>query len=120
MTALARRMTGPPGRRAPWRCEPTSPIRPTESGWWPRPWHAFGTLNGAVNCAGISSGLSVPLAQTPLETWRAVMSVNLDGVFYSMRAELPAIAAAGGGSIVNIASIMGVVGSAPVGRLHGG
>lgn len=73
---------------------------------------AFGALNGAVNCAGISSGLSVPLAQTPIETWRAVMSVNLDGVFYSMRAELPALLAAGGGSIVNIASIMGLVGSA--------
>jgi NAD(P)-dependent dehydrogenase (short-subunit alcohol dehydrogenase family) len=72
---------------------------------------AFGALHGAVNCAGISSGLSVPLAGVPLETWRAVMSVNLDGVFYSMRAELPAIAAAGGGAIVNIASIMGVVGS---------
>jgi NAD(P)-dependent dehydrogenase (short-subunit alcohol dehydrogenase family) len=72
---------------------------------------AFGVLNGAVNCAGISSKLAVPLAQTPLETWRAVMSVNLDGVFYSLRAELPAIAAAGGGSIVNMASVMGIVGS---------
>jgi NAD(P)-dependent dehydrogenase (short-subunit alcohol dehydrogenase family) len=72
---------------------------------------AFGRLDGAVNCAGISSKLAVPLAQTPLETWRSVMSVNLDGVFYSMRAELPAIAAAGGGAIVNIASIMGLVGS---------
>jgi NAD(P)-dependent dehydrogenase (short-subunit alcohol dehydrogenase family) len=72
---------------------------------------AFGTLNGAVNCAGISSKLAVPLAQTPLETWRSIMSVNLDGVFYSLRAELPAIAGAGGGSIVNIASIMGIVGS---------
>jgi NAD(P)-dependent dehydrogenase (short-subunit alcohol dehydrogenase family) len=71
----------------------------------------FGALHGAVNCAGISSKLSVPLAQTPLETWRSVMSVNLDGVFYSLRAELPAIAAAGGGSIVNIASVMGLVGS---------
>jgi NAD(P)-dependent dehydrogenase (short-subunit alcohol dehydrogenase family) len=73
---------------------------------------AFGGLDGAVNCAGISSGLAEPVARTPLETWRAVMSVNLDGVFYSMRAELPAIAAAGRGAIVNIASIMGVVGSA--------
>jgi NAD(P)-dependent dehydrogenase (short-subunit alcohol dehydrogenase family) len=73
---------------------------------------AFGALDGAVNCAGISSGLAVPLAQTPLETWRAVMSVNLDGVFYSMRAELSALAAAGGGAIVNIASIMGVAGGA--------
>jgi NAD(P)-dependent dehydrogenase (short-subunit alcohol dehydrogenase family) len=72
---------------------------------------AFGRLDGAVNCAGISSKLAVPLAQTPLETWRSVMSVNLDGVFYSMRAELPAIAAAGGGALVNIASIMGLVGS---------
>jgi NAD(P)-dependent dehydrogenase (short-subunit alcohol dehydrogenase family) len=73
---------------------------------------AFGRLDGAVNCAGISSGLAEPLARTPLETWRAVMSVNLDGVFYCMRAELPAIAASGRGAIVNIASIMGVVGSA--------
>jgi NAD(P)-dependent dehydrogenase (short-subunit alcohol dehydrogenase family) len=72
---------------------------------------AFGRLNGAVNCAGISSKLAVPLAQTPPETWRSIMSVNLDGVFYSLRAELPAIAAAGGGSIVNIASILGIVGS---------
>jgi NAD(P)-dependent dehydrogenase (short-subunit alcohol dehydrogenase family) len=72
----------------------------------------FGRLDAAVNSAGISSGLSVPLAQTPVETWRAVLSVNLDGVFYSMRAELPALVAAGGGAIVNIASIMGLVGGA--------
>lgn len=72
---------------------------------------AFGALHGAVNCAGISSKLSLPLTQTPLDTWRTVMSVNLDGVFHSLRAELPANAAAGGGAIVNIASIMGVVGS---------
>jgi NAD(P)-dependent dehydrogenase (short-subunit alcohol dehydrogenase family) len=72
----------------------------------------FGRLDAAVNSAGISSGLSVPLAQTPVETWRAVLSVNLDGVFYSMRAELAALVAAGGGAIVNIASIMGLVGGA--------
>jgi NAD(P)-dependent dehydrogenase (short-subunit alcohol dehydrogenase family) len=71
----------------------------------------FGRLDAAVNCAGISSGLALPLAEVPLETWQRVMAVNLDGVFHSLRAELPAIVDAGGGSIVNIASVMGVVGS---------
>jgi len=40
-----------------------------------------------------------------------VLAVNLSGVFYSLRAEIPAVLAAGGGSIVNIASILGSVGS---------
>ncbi|MCU1615610.1 MAG: family oxidoreductase [Frankiales bacterium] len=73
--------------------------------------HRFGRLDAAVNCAGISSGLALPLAEVPLDTWRRVLSVNLDGVFHSLRAELPAIVDAGGGSVVNIASVMGVVGS---------
>ena len=41
-----------------------------------------------------------------------MMSVNLDGVFYCMRAEIPAMLASGGGSIVNMASILGSVGFA--------
>jgi NAD(P)-dependent dehydrogenase (short-subunit alcohol dehydrogenase family) len=44
--------------------------------------------------------------------WRKLMSINLDGVFYSMKYELPAMIAAGGGSIVNISSILGLVGFA--------
>jgi NAD(P)-dependent dehydrogenase (short-subunit alcohol dehydrogenase family) len=66
----------------------------------------FGALHLAVNNAGIS-GAGVPLAEYPLDTWRQVMGINLDGVFYCLRAEIPAILAAGGGSIVNTASILG-------------
>jgi NAD(P)-dependent dehydrogenase (short-subunit alcohol dehydrogenase family) len=74
--------------------------------------HHFGALHVAVNAAGISSGAPTPLGETTDQTWRRIMSVNLDGVFHSMRAELPAIVAGGGGAIVNVSSVMGVVGSA--------
>jgi NAD(P)-dependent dehydrogenase (short-subunit alcohol dehydrogenase family) len=66
----------------------------------------FGALHLAVNNAGIS-GAGVLLAEYPLDVWRQVMSINLDGVFYCLRAEIPAILAAGGGAIVNTASILG-------------
>ena len=45
-----------------------------------------------------------------MDTWRRVMSINLDGVFYCMRAEIGPISRAGGGSIVNMASVLGSVG----------
>lgn len=72
---------------------------------------AFGGLHLAVNNAGIGGALA-PLAEQSLEDWRRVIAVNLDGVFYSMKHEIPAILAAGGGAIVNMASILGSVGSA--------
>jgi NAD(P)-dependent dehydrogenase (short-subunit alcohol dehydrogenase family) len=72
----------------------------------------FGRLDIAVNCAGVSSGRPTSLAETSLDTWRRVVGVNLEGVFLSLREELPALVASGGGSIVNVSSIMGVVGSA--------
>ncbi|GAA1839927.1 SDR family NAD(P)-dependent oxidoreductase [Pseudonocardia ailaonensis] len=70
---------------------------------------AFGSLDVAVNCAGVGAGGTAPTAEIEPETWAAVRSVNLDGVFFSMRAEIPAILAAGGGAIVTVASIMGLV-----------
>jgi len=70
---------------------------------------AFGRLDVAVNNAGISPAAVVRLAEVELDDWRRVLATNLDGVFYSMRAEIPALAEAGGGSIVNMASIYGVV-----------
>ena len=70
-----------------------------------------GELHIAVNNAGIG-GPQAPTGQYPLDGWQAVLAVNLSGVFYAMRAEIPAMLAAGGGSIVNIASILGSVGFA--------
>ncbi|MFB7391493.1 SDR family NAD(P)-dependent oxidoreductase [Streptomyces sp. NPDC056191] len=72
---------------------------------------AFGGLHLAVNNAGVA-GARVPIAETPAEEWRRVVSTNLDGVFHSLRHELPAILASGGGAVVNMSSILGTNGSA--------
>lgn len=70
---------------------------------------AFGKLDIAVNNAGIG-GASAPTAEYPIESWQKVMDVNLSGVFYGMKYQLPEMVKAGSGSIVNIASILGQVG----------
>lgn len=70
-----------------------------------------GALHLLVNNAGIG-GPSAPTGDYPLDGWRKVIDVNLNGVFYGMRFGLPAIERAGGGAIVNIASILGSVGFA--------
>ena len=70
----------------------------------------LGPLRIAVNNAGIARAPG-PVGEYPLDAWRQVIEVNQNAVFYGMRAQLPAIAAAeGGGAIVNIASILGSVG----------
>ncbi|NEB76634.1 SDR family oxidoreductase [Streptomyces sp. SID14478] len=70
----------------------------------------FGGLDLAVNNAGIG-GASAPTGEYDIDVYDRVVRTNLDGVFYSMRYELPVIEAAGkGGAIVNVASILGSVG----------
>ncbi|HEY3659047.1 MAG TPA: hydrolase [Steroidobacteraceae bacterium] len=64
----------------------------------------FGALHYAVNNAGIS-GMFGALPDISVDDWRRVVNVNLDAIFYGMKYQLPAIEAAGGGAIVNIASI---------------
>jgi NAD(P)-dependent dehydrogenase (short-subunit alcohol dehydrogenase family) len=70
----------------------------------------YGALHIAVNNAGVGgpSGLT---GEYPIDGWDKVISINLSGVFYGMRYQLPAMLASGGGSIVNIASILGKVGT---------
>lgn len=69
----------------------------------------FGALHIAVNNAGIG-GPSAPTGEYPLDGWDKVIAINLSGVFYGMRCQIPAMKAAGGGSIVNMSSILGQVG----------
>src|SRR5262245_42167290 len=68
----------------------------------------FGKLDVLVNNAGIGSAGRVEEAAA--ETWDRVMEVNAKGVFLGPRAALPAMRRAGGGSIVNISSQLGLVG----------
>jgi NAD(P)-dependent dehydrogenase (short-subunit alcohol dehydrogenase family) len=75
---------------------------------------AFGRLDCAINNAGVGGGEGPrqPTGDYDLAQWRRILSINLDGVFHCMRAEIPAMLAAGGGAIVNMASILGSVGFA--------
>ncbi|MFP5462667.1 MAG: SDR family NAD(P)-dependent oxidoreductase [Gammaproteobacteria bacterium] len=70
----------------------------------------FGALHLAVNNAGISGPLGL-LADIDIEGYKKLMDVNLHSVFYGMHYQIPAMLKAGGGSIVNVASILGLVGS---------
>ena len=70
-----------------------------------------GGLQLLVNNAGIG-GAQAPTGDYPLDGWRRVIDVNLNAVFYGMRFAIPEMLKAGGGAIVNIASILGSVGFA--------
>ncbi|MCI0845426.1 MAG: glucose 1-dehydrogenase [Chloroflexi bacterium] len=70
----------------------------------------FGKLDILVNNAGISSRAFTD--DTGIDAWDKIMEVNSKGVFLGTRAAVPKMLEAGGGSIVNISSIMGLVGSA--------
>ncbi|MFF8773547.1 SDR family NAD(P)-dependent oxidoreductase [Kitasatospora sp. NPDC015120] len=71
----------------------------------------LGALHLAVNNAGIA-GVTAPTGEYDPQDWRRVLATNLDGVFHSLRYEIPAILAAGGGAVVNMASILGTNGFA--------
>ena len=81
-----------------------------------------GALHGVVNNAGIG-GVSAPTGTYPVDNWRQVIDINLTGVFFGIRYAVPALKRAGGGAIVNVASILGSVGLAQspayeIGRAH--
>lgn len=70
-----------------------------------------GALHGIVNNAGIG-GPSAPTGSYDVDGWQKVIDINLSGVFYGMRFAIPEIEKAGGGAVVNVASILGSVGFA--------
>lgn len=69
----------------------------------------FGRLSILVNNAGIAA--SVDAEEGSLADWRHLMSINLDGVFLGVKHGIRAMKQSGGGSIINISSIMGLIGS---------
>lgn len=70
----------------------------------------FGALHYAVNNAGIG-GAQAPAGEVDLDDWDRVIDINLNGVLYGMRAQIPAMLATGARNcaIVNMASIHGMV-----------
>lgn len=71
----------------------------------------FGALHLAFNNAGIGGALK-PAGELDVADWRRVIDINLSGVQYGLRYQIPAMLAAGGGVIVNMSSILGLVGEA--------
>lgn len=71
----------------------------------------FGGLHIACNNAGIA-GPIVPTGEYPIEGWHLVMETNLNGVFYGMKYQIEEMRKKQGGVIINMASILGLVGSA--------
>jgi NAD(P)-dependent dehydrogenase (short-subunit alcohol dehydrogenase family) len=83
----------------------------------------YGRLDAAFNAAGVDGEHGRLTADSRLENWRDIMATDLDGVFYCMRHQIPAMLRTGGGAIVNCASTAGLLGapsmSAYVAAKHG-
>ena len=69
----------------------------------------YGRLNVLVNNAGLVDRESIQ--DTPLELWEQIMAVNITGVFLGTKHAIPAMRRAGDGSIINISSAFGLIGT---------
>jgi NAD(P)-dependent dehydrogenase (short-subunit alcohol dehydrogenase family) len=72
----------------------------------------YGALHVLYNNAGIFPADDGGVLDTPESTWQKVMDINLKGVWLGCKAGIPAMIASGGGSIVNVASFVALVGAA--------
>ena len=72
----------------------------------------FGTLDVLYNNAGIFPADDDSATNTSVETWDTVMAINLRGVFLGCKYGIPAMLETGGGSIINVASFVALVGAA--------
>jgi len=70
----------------------------------------YGQLNVAFNAAGID-GEGAATADCSIENWNRVLAIDLTGLWYCMRHEIPQLLKSGGGAIVNCASVAGLVGA---------
>jgi 2-dehydro-3-deoxy-L-rhamnonate dehydrogenase (NAD+) len=70
----------------------------------------MGRIDILVNNAGIA-GMNTTVAEYPVDEWRKILAINLDGVFYGCKAVVPGMVDQGYGRIVNIASIAGKEGN---------
>jgi NAD(P)-dependent dehydrogenase (short-subunit alcohol dehydrogenase family) len=73
---------------------------------------SFGKLDIIMNNAGIFPDADGSVTDTSEETWDLVMNINLKGVFFGCKHAVPAMIRAGGGSIVNVASFVALMGAA--------
>jgi 3-oxoacyl-[acyl-carrier protein] reductase len=71
---------------------------------------ALGRVDILVTSAGIT-GASMPVVAFPLDEWRRVIDINLNGVFYCCREVVPLMVANGYGRIINVASVAGKEGN---------
>ncbi len=76
----------------------------------------FGRLDVLVNNAGVI--IYKTIEDTSLAEWRRLMSVNLDGVFLGTKFAIEAMKKSGGGSIINIASVAGLIGNPDASAYH--
>ena len=76
---------------------------------------SYGGVDSAFNNAGISVLVLGPMHEFPEEMLDRVVNINMKGVWLCMKYEVPQLLQPGGGTIVNTASIMGLVGS-PTGK----
>jgi NAD(P)-dependent dehydrogenase (short-subunit alcohol dehydrogenase family) len=70
----------------------------------------YGQLNVAFNAAGID-GEGAATADCSIENWNRVLAIDLTGLWYCLRHEIPQLLKSGGGAIVNCASVAGLVGA---------